>query len=154
MIQKSRLPLCFAILATAILVLPISSMASDDPKKAVVECVSSEMSAFSGNDRATFVDTYVDSPSILDDVAPFTWSNAGSWFDTVRPLFREVTMKPGKPLEVLIDSNRAFIALPFTIIGEGAGGKPFKGSGYWSGELVSIAGSSWRIASAAITLTE
>ena len=153
MIRKSCLLLCFAMLAAAVLTSPIASIAGDS-EKAVADCVSHEMAAFSSNDREAFVSTYTDAPTIVDDVKPFAWSNAGGWFDAVRPRFRQVTMTPSAPLEVLIDGNHAFIAVPFTIVGVSGKGAHFKAGGYWTGALVLTGGHSWRIASAAITLTE
>jgi hypothetical protein len=142
-----------ALCGAAIVLSTVSVSAASDPKTEVVACVSGEMAAFSNADRAAFVASYVDVPSILDDVAPYAWNDAGGWFDAVRPLFQIVTMTPGAPTEVLVDGRHAFVLLPFKIEGNGVKGKHFQASGYWSGALVQSNGP-WRIASAAITLTQ
>jgi len=144
---------CVLLGAAAVFVLPMSGIAGGDSKKAVVDRVFGEMAAFSTADRAAFVASYVEDPTILDDVAPFAWSDAGRWYDAVRPLFRDVTMTPGPPGETLVDGRHAFVTVPFSINGHGAKGEAFKASGYWTGALVQVT-NSWRIANAAITITK
>jgi hypothetical protein len=140
-------------MGAALTLLPLSGIAAGDSKAAIIDRVSAAMAALSSGDRATFVASYTDAPSILDDVAPYGWHNAGSWFDKVRPLFRTLTMTAGPPLEVLVDGHSAFIAVSITVDGETAKGKPFKARGYWTGTLVLMSGS-WRVANAALTITE
>lgn len=141
------------VIAAAFLAFPYAVLAGGDAETPVVYQVSAEMAAFSSANRAAFVASYIDTPTILDDVAPFVWSNAGRWYDTVRPLFADVAMTPGSPLEVLVKGNRAFVAIPFTINGHGSKGKAFRASGYWTGALVQVEGG-WRIANAAITISK
>jgi hypothetical protein len=140
-------------ISAVLTLLPIAGIAAGDSKAAVIDRVSMAMAAFSSGKRTTFVASYTDAPSILDDVAPYGWHNAGAWFDRVRPLFRNLTMRAGTPLEVLVDRDSAFIAVPMTIDGETAKGKALKGRGYWTGTLVLTSGV-WRVANAAITITE
>ncbi len=151
--MTSRFYSCAALAAIVCFASTAAAIAQDDPKNAVVKRITVEMDAFSRGDRAAFVASYVVGPRIVDDVAPYAWNDAGGWYDAVRPLFRDVTMAPGSPLEVLVDASHAFIALPFTIVGHGRKGSVFKASGYWTGALVQNSGV-WRITNATITISE
>ena len=148
-----RILLSFIALSVASGTIPCAAAPNNVINRAIIARISSEMQAFSAGERALFVSTYVTHPTIVDDAAPFVWTDAAKWYDANRPTLRDVTLTPGIPTEIQIEKGRAFASVPFTIAGHGSKGGAFKANGYWTGVLV-YANGTWRIADVAITVTQ
>ena len=141
----------FRTLALVLTSVLLAGAAPAAPPSELLQPIRTVLNAFNAGSSAQLSDPYAPQTTVVDEIAPYTWTGAGAgqrWLaDFMRFAARSkivngrVSMSPIKTFG--ISGNRAYVAVPIRYVGN-MNRKPFVETGIWAFTLIRSRGE-WMI---------